>query len=45
MPVCRDVVREKHPAFQWRTNSWFPFHDNAPTHQSVLVEDYLAKAM
>jgi hypothetical protein len=25
------------------TNSWFPFHDNAPAHRSVLVKDFLAK--
>jgi hypothetical protein len=45
MPVCRAVVREKHPALQWRTNSCFLFHDYAPTHQLVLVEEYVAKAM
>ena len=27
----------------WRINSWFLFHDNAPTHRSVLVKEFLAK--
>jgi len=31
-----DKVRRKHPE-NWRTNSWFLLHDNAPAHRSVLV--------
>jgi hypothetical protein len=27
----------------WRTNSWFPLHDNAPAHRSVLVTGFLKK--
>jgi len=38
----RDAVRRKRPE-KWRTNSWFLLHDNVPTHQSVLVKDFLAK--
>ena len=28
---------------KWRTNSWFLVHHNAPSHQSVLIKDFLAK--
>jgi len=38
----RDADRTKHPQ-NWRTNSWFLLHDNAPAHRSVLVKDFLAK--
>jgi transposase len=38
----RDAVRTKHPK-NWRTNSWFLLHDNAPAHRSVSVKDFLAK--
>jgi hypothetical protein len=38
----RDAVRWKRPE-KWRTSSWFPFHDNAPAHRSVLVKVFLAK--
>jgi len=38
----RDAVRTKHPK-QWRTNSWYLLHDNAPAHRSVLVKYVLAK--
>jgi hypothetical protein len=37
-----DVVGRKCPE-KWRTNSWFLHHDNTPTHQSVLIKDFLAK--
>ena len=45
LPILRDVFREKHSKFQWRTNIWFLFHNNAPAHQSVLVKDFLAKSI
>ena len=35
----RHAVRKKSPE-KWRTNSWFPFHDNAPTHVLVLDKDF-----
>ena len=38
----RYAVRRKRPD-EWRTNIWFLLHDNAPTHLSVLVKDFLAK--
>jgi len=38
----RDVVGRNCPE-KWRTNSWFCLHDNTPTHQSVLVKDFLEK--
>ena len=38
----RDTVRRKRPE-KWRTDSWFYLHDNASTHRSVLVKDFLAK--
>ena len=28
-----------------RTNSWFPLHNNAPAHRSVLIKDFLARTM
>jgi hypothetical protein len=28
---------------KWRTNSFFLLHNNAPAHQSGLVDDFLAK--
>jgi hypothetical protein len=34
--------QEENPEI-WTTNSWFPLHDNAPAHWSVLVKDFLAK--
>jgi len=37
----RDAVRRKRPE-KWRTNSWFPLHDNAPAHRAVLGKDFLA---
>jgi len=33
----RDVMKRKHPK-NWRTNSWFLLHGNAPAHQSVSVQ-------
>ena len=38
----RDTVRRKRHK-KWRTSSWFPLHDNAPAHRSILVMDFLAK--
>ena len=38
----RDAVRRKRSE-NWKTNSWFLLHDNAPAHRSVLVKDCLAK--
>ena len=38
----RDAVRRE-GSEKWRNMSWFIFHDNAPTHQPVLIKDLLAK--
>jgi len=38
----RDLVRRKRPEKR-RTNIWFLLHDNALSHRSVLVKDFLAK--
>ena len=38
----RDAVKTKHPK-NWRTNSLFILHDNAPARRSFLVKDFLAK--
>jgi transposase len=38
----RDAVRRKRPE-EWRTNSWFLIHDNAPAQRSVLIKDFLTK--
>jgi len=38
----RDVVRRKRPE-KWRTNRWFPLHDNTPAHGLVLDKDFWAK--
>jgi hypothetical protein len=36
------AVRKKSSEI-WRTNSWFPLHDSAPAHRSVLFKLFLAK--
>jgi hypothetical protein len=38
----RNAVRKKFPQ-NWRTNSLFLLHDNAPAHRSVSVNDFIAK--
>ena len=38
----RDAVKGKRPE-KWRTNISFLLHDNALTHRSILVNDFLAK--
>jgi hypothetical protein len=37
-----DAIKKKRPE-EWRIINWFLFHDNAPTHLSVLVKNFLAK--
>ena len=37
-----DAIKRKRPE-KWRSNGWFPLHDNAPAHRSVLVNNFLAK--
>jgi len=38
----RDAARRNRPE-KWKINSRFFLHDNAPTHQLVLVVDLIAK--
>ena len=38
----REEVRKKIPD-AWRENEWMLQHDNAPSHSSFLVRDFLAK--
>ena len=38
----REAVRKKRPE-AWRENRWMLQHDNAPSHSSYLVRDFLAK--
>jgi hypothetical protein len=42
LPLPRGAVRRKRPE-NWRTNSWFLIHNNAPAHRSALAKDFLAK--
>ena len=37
-----EAVRKKRPD-AWRENRWMHQHDNAPSHSSFLVRDFLAK--
>ncbi|GFX48239.1 hypothetical protein TNCV_2920561 [Trichonephila clavipes] len=38
----RESIRRKWPQF-WQSDDWYHLHDNAPTHRSQLVKDFLAK--
>jgi transposase len=42
MQRLREAVRKKRPD-AWRENRWMLQHDNAPSHSSFLVRDFLAK--
>jgi histone-lysine N-methyltransferase SETMAR len=42
MQRLREAVRKKRPD-AWRENRWTLQHDNAPSHSSFLVRDFLAK--
>ncbi|GFX64993.1 hypothetical protein TNCV_451311 [Trichonephila clavipes] len=39
----RKSIRRKRPQF-WQSDYWYLMHDNAPTHRSQLVKEFLAKA-
>jgi hypothetical protein len=42
--LCRlTVVVRRKKLEKYKTNSWFPHHDNVPAHRSLLVQDFLAK--
>ena len=38
----REAIRRKRPAL-WADNSWIFHHDNAPSHSSLIVTEFLAK--
>jgi hypothetical protein len=40
--IAREDVRRRRPAF-WREQTWLLHHDNAPSHTSVLTQQFLAK--
>jgi histone-lysine N-methyltransferase SETMAR len=42
MQRVREAVRKKIPD-AWRENQWMLQYDNAPSHSSFLVRDFLAK--
>ncbi|CAK9799943.1 Mariner Mos1 transposase [Anthophora quadrimaculata] len=42
MRRLRENIRRKRPDL-WKNNSWFLHHDNAPSHTSTLVREFLAK--
>lgn len=42
MRRLRENVRRKRPDL-WKNNSWILHHDNAPSHTSILVREFLAK--
>jgi hypothetical protein len=41
LKCLRENVWRKRPQL-WRNNSWFPHHDNAPAHASLLIRNFLA---
>jgi len=42
MQRLREAVRKKRPV-AWRENRWMLQHNNAPSHSSFFVRDFLAK--
>ena len=42
MILLRDAVRRRRPV-QWRARNWALLHDNAPAHNALLVQNYLAQ--
>jgi len=38
----RDAVRRRRPEM-WESQTWMLHHDNAPTHESLLISSYLPK--
>ncbi|CAK9827582.1 Mariner Mos1 transposase [Anthophora retusa] len=42
MRRLRENIRRKRPDV-WKNNSWILRHDNAPSHTSILVREFLAK--
>lgn len=42
MKRLREKIRQKRPEL-WENNSWILHHDNAPSHTSIMVREFLAK--
>lgn len=42
MRHLREAIRQKRPD-SWKTNSWFLHHDNAPSHNALVIRQFLAK--
>lgn len=42
MRRLRESIRKKRPDL-WKDNSWILHHDNAPSHTSLIVRDFLTK--
>ncbi|UYV75280.1 hypothetical protein LAZ67_12003281 [Cordylochernes scorpioides] len=42
MRNLREAIRQKRPDL-WKNKNWLLHHDNAPSHTSLLVRDFLAK--
>ena len=38
----REVIRQKRPDL-WANNSWILHHDNAPSHNAIVIREHLAK--
>lgn len=42
MERLREAIRQKRPDL-WRDNSWILHHDNAPSHNAIIIRNFLAK--
>ena len=42
MRRLREAIRQKRPDL-WTNNSWILHHDNAPTHNAIVIREHLAK--
>jgi len=38
----RESIRRKSPEL-WKNNSWFMHHDNAHSHKTIIIREFLAK--
>lgn len=42
MRRLREAIRQKRPDL-WENNSWILHHDNAPSHNAIIIREHLAK--
>ena len=42
MRRLREAIRQKRPDL-WANNSWILHHDNAPSHNAIVIHEHLAK--